>query len=449
MIRIRPLIACGIFASLLACAEGSKVETVQPDRPANFKLDTAAAQPKLGDLVQATHVVSLSAADLASGKLGPVFAGFSMPPKNGIHIYKVTYQSQTPKDPATGEARPVIASGLMLVPDSKAASYPWLILHHGTIASKVQAPSVSPQEGLFEAALGFITLVPDYIGYGSSSLEVHPYLIGQAYVNASLDMLNAAYQFADNNALSKSALFLKGYSEGGYATLAVQREIELNRPELKKILAASAPTSGPYNMEQTGLILLKNERLNPINLPLLGLSYNRWLSNNDFDLSNAFNVPVPVLNDLFFNPKASLNYDVIAGTLAPKDTNGLPLTENGAIVEPLTKALMKATFVDSFLNDTPDNKDAILFRKWTKEQSLTQGWKPSTPTILMHCTEDLVVPVKVTRSAIEDFAFSPEVPNPYLIVKEFEGPYNHGNCPAIFAPTLGFLEILTKLPTAK
>jgi pimeloyl-ACP methyl ester carboxylesterase len=422
MIRIRPVLVCGALASLLACAEGSKVESVQPDRPANFQLVDAPAQSARGDLVESTHVVSLSKEEVAQ-RLGPILAGFKLEAQNGVHIYRVKYQTQTPAT-AAAPAAPVVASGLMIVPDSKKTSYPWVGVQHGTITSKADAPSVTPAEGIFEASQGFVTVVMDYIGYGSSSKVLHPYLIEKAYADAGIDFLKATYKFAELNTIAKGPLFLKGYSEGGYATLALQKEIETNYAGVFP-LVATAPSGGPYNLEAIAVELLQRETVHPVNIPFLVLSYTKWLSQNDFNPEAIFALPTANVAALF---TGQFNNDYI-GTKIP--------TQNSAMLEP--------SLVADFLSAQPVSNEAVKLRGYLKSQSLTnQGWQPRTTTLFFHCVDDEVVPVSSVKVAKEAF------PGPNVVVTTFpspaEGPkLRHGTCPAIFAPTVAFLDVLKKM----
>lgn len=419
MIRIRSVMACGALASLLACAEGSKVESVQPDRPANYQLVDAPAQSARGDLLEATHVVSLSKDEVAQ-RLGAILAGFKLEAKNGVHIYRVKYQTQTPaKTPA-----PIIASGLMIVPDTKQASYPWIGVQHGTVTSKADVPSVTPAEGIFEASQGFVAVLMDYIGYGASSKVFHPYLVEKAYADAGVDFLKATYKFAELNSIGKGPLFLKGYSEGGYATLALQKEIETNHATTFP-LVATAPSGGPYDLEAIAVELLQRETLHPVNIPFLVLSYTQWLSQNDFNPEAIFTLPTANVAALF---TGQFNNDYI-GTKIP--------TQNAAMLE--------ANLVADFLSAEPKTNEAVKLRGYLKSQSLTnQGWQPRATTLFFHCVDDEVVPVSAVKKAKEAF------PGPNVVVTTFPSPaqgpqFKHSSCPAIFAPTVAFLDVLNKM----
>lgn len=421
MVRIRPIMACCALASMLACAEGSKLETVQADRPTNYRLADASVQSARGELIESTHMVSLSQEEVA-GKLQPILAALNLQAENGVHIYKIKYQTQTPGTPAV----PVLASGLMIVPDSKKASYPWIGLQHGTLTSKAEAPSVTPAEGIFEASQGFITLVMDYIGYGSSSSVFHPYLIEKSYADAGIDFLKASYKFAELNALGQGPLFLKGYSEGGYATLALQKAIETNYPNVFP-LVATAPSGAPYDLEAVATELLRRERVHPVNIPFLILSYTRWLSQQDFNPDVIFTSPAANIATLF-NGQYDSSYI-------------------GAKIPTKNSEMLETALVADFLSSVPQSNEAVKLRGYLQSQSLTnQGWQPRSTTLFFHCVDDEVVPVSSVEKARQAF------PGPNVYVTTFESPaqgprYTHGTCPAIFAPMLAFLDIMKKIAT--
>lgn len=430
MISMRSIIACSALLGLMACAEGSKVETVKPDRPANFLLAEAAAKNERGELIEATHVVSLSKDEVTS-KVGQYLVGFGLQAQNGVHIYRVRYRTQKPATP-TDPSSQIVASGLIIVPDSKLASYPWIALQHGTKTSKAEAPSVSPSEGVFEGSLGFVTLVMDYIGYGASSKEFHPYLIERAYADAGVDFLKAGYNFAAQNTLGIGPLFLKGYSEGGYATLAIQREIETNHAK-EFPLVASAPSGGPYNMDLVANHLMKLESVHPVNIPFLLLSYKNWLSNKvDFNLGNVFVDPVETIEPLF---SGQFDNEYIGTKIS---------TERNKVI--------KKTLVDDFLSPTPTSNEAVKLHAYLQLQSLTnKNWVPHSLTFFFHCRTDEVVPVESIEDAQKTFGEGPLKNISYKIFENVANApeYRHTSCPAIFAPTVAFLEVLKQLAARK
>ena len=167
---------------------------------------------------------------------------------NDVEIFKITYHTTYLND------QQITASGLVILP-KKPGSYPMISFQHGTIASHAEAPSVLPLSNsslILYAALsspGFITAVPDFIGFGSSSDVLHPYFVQDLTASAVIDMLKAAKELAREKGITfNKKLFLAGYSQGGYATLATHKAIEKNGLDGFD-LVASFPSSGGYDVK--------------------------------------------------------------------------------------------------------------------------------------------------------------------------------------------------------
>src|SRR5690606_25925463 len=95
------------------------------------------------------------------------------------------------------------------------------------------------------ASAGYATFIPDYLGYGASTQILHPYYNERYSAMAVIDMIKAGKIFCKNEDIPVSdKLFLAGYSEGGYVTLAAQKEIESNPAHNLKITAVAAGAGG-------------------------------------------------------------------------------------------------------------------------------------------------------------------------------------------------------------
>jgi len=105
---------------------------------------------------------------------------------------------------------------------------------HGTIFANAEAPTViagssgAPDGSaiLLTSLGGFATLQPDYIGFGDSNDHYHPFVLKDSLANATVDFIKQVKVFAkDNNITLNNQLFLTGYSEGGYASMATLKKI--------------------------------------------------------------------------------------------------------------------------------------------------------------------------------------------------------------------------------
>jgi hypothetical protein len=163
----------------------------------------------------------------------------------GITLYRLRYRT-TNHDGST-----VVASGLVALPNStKARSV--VTYFHGTNAQRDTAPSQkASEEGLLVAALtagnGHILLAPDYIGLGDSHVT-HPYLHTKTTVDTCVDFLKASHALLGQLQQEwPTSLYLMGFSQGGHATLAVQRALE-KRDDPLFTVRASAPIAGPFHL---------------------------------------------------------------------------------------------------------------------------------------------------------------------------------------------------------
>ncbi|MFM0069400.1 alpha/beta hydrolase family protein [Paraburkholderia aspalathi] len=96
----------------------------------------------------------------------------------------------------------------------------------------------------FFAAQGFVTIAPDFAGYGDSSLPYSAFLNADQHATDMMDALRAVRK-AFPHAVTKGArLFVTGYSQGGYVAMSTQREMEKHPDEFQ--LAGVATGSGPY-----------------------------------------------------------------------------------------------------------------------------------------------------------------------------------------------------------
>lgn len=164
-----------------------------------------------------------------------------------VDLYSVTYKT-------TYQGNTITASGLVILPKTT-ASVGMVSFHHGTIASHAEAPSALPlnsTELIIYTALaspGFIAVIPDFVGFGSSSNVLHPYYVQEATSTPVMDLLKAARELAIQKKVSfNGKLFLAGYSQGGYVTMATHKAIEKNGLENFDLIA-SFPSSGGYDVK--------------------------------------------------------------------------------------------------------------------------------------------------------------------------------------------------------
>lgn len=228
--------------ALISCGGGSgKTSLVDP-------LNPSPEPPKQSDVFFAISNKTNNPLPSIQAELSTI-AGLNLTLKYDVTTYKLEYMSYN------SDNEPVKVSGLIAIPNKNSPS-PILSFQHGTTFVNSDAPSFNLKvstrhpEILF-ASLGYIVFSPDYIGYGASEGETHPYLLKQPSADIVIDMLNAAEQWLDKeNIATNKQLFMTGYSQGGYVTMAALEQMK-NTGYTDLTLVAAVLGAGPYDLYKT------------------------------------------------------------------------------------------------------------------------------------------------------------------------------------------------------
>lgn len=169
--------------------------------------------------------------------------------KYPVSLYRLNYPT------IDGYGKQVTASGVIAIPNKGVnLPSPLLSFQHGTIFQDKEAPSNDLSAGApptILASLGYLTIAADYVGYGQSKGKAHPYLLKQPSARAVTDFIKrSAKWLKQNNIKLNKQLFLTGYSEGGYVTMAAHQALQA-KPIVGLNLTASIPAAGPYNISGT------------------------------------------------------------------------------------------------------------------------------------------------------------------------------------------------------
>lgn len=175
----------------------------------------------------------------------PAFAGITVtysPARNAVSLYRVTYASVVPE---RGN-KPTVTSGLLAVPDVEGTSFPMVTYQHGTVYGKQEVPSFpeqSPETQLMIAQFagqGYVVIGADYFGLGTST-EPEGYMVKASHQQATYDMLIASRAVLDHLKLTTTKLFLAGWSQGGFVTMAMLEKLEQSGIKVEAAATASAP----------------------------------------------------------------------------------------------------------------------------------------------------------------------------------------------------------------
>ncbi|MCX6214006.1 lipase family protein [Spirosoma sp.] len=197
-------------------------------------------------LVSSSNVATISKDQLVTqaSAISPLYALLL---KQGISVVKLVYKTKN------WDGTAIQASGLLIVPNTTTA-VPMISQQHGTIFDDADAPSnFGPESEAYQfatifASIGYIMVCPDYIGFGASKSLPHTYENRTSLAQASLDMLRAAREYIGSHSEIKwdSRLYMAGYSEGGYATMALYKKMQDEVPTEFNLRAVSCG-AGAYD----------------------------------------------------------------------------------------------------------------------------------------------------------------------------------------------------------
>lgn len=202
-----------------------------------------------------TKTTSLSPTDLIArlkafeeGRWTLAIAGT---PTCGVDVFHYEYNT------TDGKGVPVTASSALMVPrgaDAKCSNpNPVVLAMHGTMPDKsynladLSGDNPASARALAWAGVyasqGYIVVAPNYTGLDTSNASHQSYLDAAQQTEDVIDALGAARDLLPSVSGSASdRLFLVGYSQGGWLTMATHREMEARGITL----TASVPSSGPY-----------------------------------------------------------------------------------------------------------------------------------------------------------------------------------------------------------
>lgn len=175
----------------------------------------------------------------------PKFAGIAVTytqARNAVRLYRITYASTVPE---RGN-KPVTATGLLAVPDTGDTSFPMVSYQHGTVYGKQEVPSFadqSPETQLMIAQFagqGYLLIGADYFGLGVST-EPEGYMVKASHQQATYDLLTSSRAVMNHMKLTSTKLFLAGWSQGGFVTMAMLEKLEASGVTVQAAATASAP----------------------------------------------------------------------------------------------------------------------------------------------------------------------------------------------------------------
>lgn len=228
---VRTFAAIALFLGMATSGQLARAEPVQVTSGVSYELIGRWDADKLNQILTTDT---------------PKFFGVSVtytPARNAVRLYRVTYGSVIPE---MGN-RPTIATGLLAIPDTNDTSFPMFSYQHGTVYGKEQVPSFPDQSPETQLALaqfagqGYIVIGADYFGMGLSK-EPEGYMVKGSHQQATYDMVMASRAVLENMKLAAPKLFIGGWSQGGFVTMAFLEKLESAGVPVAAATTASAPS---------------------------------------------------------------------------------------------------------------------------------------------------------------------------------------------------------------
>jgi len=280
----------------------------------------------------------------------------------GVDLYRVEYFTQG----EDGELVP--ASGLLTLPRTEELKG-ILSWQHGTTVTREQVPSLPTlDEGVLAsiafAGHGYVLLAPDYIGLGQSELN-HPYYHRESSVNSIRNLIHAARVILERRGVPvPDSLYLVGFSQGGYNTVATMASLESNPlPNLN--LVAGASIAGAFDLGGFSFVnAMEGESQN-------ASLYIAYIVNT---YSRVYNYP---LDSIFRSPYAETVPSIFSGSLQGQE-----------VVEALPRS-PRELFTEDYLNSFDAGDLGWLGMRLSENSN--KDWQPHRPLRLYYGNEDIDV----------------------------------------------------------
>lgn len=341
-----------------------------------------------------------------------------------------------------GAGEKTSASGGIMVPSGTDAACtgerPVLLYAHGTTTDK-NKNMASPQDSeaaliaAMYAAQGYIVVAPNYAGYEASTLPYHPYLNMDQQAKDMVDALTAARKgFADVGARASAKLFVSGYSQGGFVSMATQRALQLAGTPV----TAAAHLSGPYALGTFGdAVYAGNVNLGAtIFSPLLTTSFQRTYGNIYTTPSEMYEAAYAPTIETLLPSTTAQSVLLSTGKLPATAMFAADSAPKPAGFESFFGAgnLVKTSYRNTYLADAVANPTAPkhpLRVAANKNDLLQRNWTPNKPMLLCGGNADPTVFFRVNTQAAQAYFAGKGVPAQAVTVLDVDSPATSASDP--------------------
>jgi hypothetical protein len=280
-------------------------------------------------------------------------------------------------------------SGKVMLP-AKGKPKRMILVSHYTVCSNGEAPSnCFSLEGVL-VKLGYGLIIPDYLGYGITSHEIHPYLVMDLTARNVVDMYLAVKPWlkAVDMEPENDDIYLMGYSQGGATTMAVQHLIETEYfweedPDQIKIHRVFAG-GGPYDVKATYERFVTTDTASyPVAVPLVlqGMILGNGLHMQISDMMQPW---LCENMDEWINSKRYTSAQI-----------------NKLIGTKVTHELLTGEAMDQ-----KSDKVAELYKAMTENSIVAYNWIPEASVYIMHSMDDETVPYTNATNAKSRWSYS-------------------------------------------
>ena len=279
-------------------------------------------------------------------------------------------------------------SGLLIAPSrwlGGKITLPIMSIQHVTTLEREEVSSMnykSPEAivGGLIASRGYLVVITDYPGMGYDKEHFQPFCHGKSLAYSAIDIVRAGRNFiaASGNLVWNGQLFLMGYSEGGYVTMATAREIQEKTYGGEFTVTACAPLDGPYDLSgaMREIMLSDQPAYASYFLPLFMLGY-RTVYGDTFDpnttMKSPYNTTLPALVDGYHST-----------------------SEVNAAMPAVAKEILTDNAIEQL-----NNPESAIYK--ALEENNSYYWTPEMPMRLHHAKGDNAIPYKNAEVAYNYF----------------------------------------------
>jgi pimeloyl-ACP methyl ester carboxylesterase len=329
---------------------------------ATFAVLAACMHPRVIQAPEEVRLTPLTTISTLKARVLLTFAGVDgIPVENSVDCYRMQYSIGSGSEA-------VQLSGLLALPRNVVPRR-LVSFQHGTSTTRTAVPSQLDGTGLAAAIAfagnGYALIAPDYPGLGDSPGR-HPYYVADAIGPAVVGMIEASQRVPG---VPNGPVFLSGFSEGGWASLAALRVLESQG----KPVLGSAQVAGAYDLRRVSL---------PAALKGRAASHSLYLAYAAWGQADYYRHP---LDSVLTSQYAAIVERVFAGAKPKEIVSSLPSDP---------RRMFNQNFLDAF-----DRNEAHWYLDSFAANSLVDV-TPRAPIRLYYGSKDLdVVPEEALAAA--------------------------------------------------